>query len=128
MKKIVNTQTFLLAFALLSGCATQNTLDVPSWLENPNGNQVVGQCGPHALGKYKQKECAITRARLELAARKGVAIKSMSLMTEKATNMASSSSLNQQTIQEINSKVKARLVDSFHDKNQDVIWVLIEEN
>ena len=126
MKKIAIFRTFLLSLILLSGCASQNTSQVPDWLESPNRNQAVGSCGSHALGKYKQKECAMTRARLELAARQGVEIKSMSLMTENATNLTSTSTLNQQTIQEVNSKVKARLIDSYHDKNQDVIWVLVE--
>jgi hypothetical protein len=128
MKNIAIFGTFLLSLSVLSGCAAKNTAQVPNWLENPGRTQAVGSCGSHALGKYKQKECAMTRARLELAARQGVEIKSMSLMTEKATNMSSSSSLNQQTIQEINSKVKARLIESYHDKLQDVIWVLVEEN
>ena len=120
--------TFLMSLRVLVGCATQNTSQVPSWIENPNRDQAVGNCGAHALGKHKQKECAMTRARLELAARQGVEIKSMSLMTENASNMGSSSTLNQQTIQEVSSKVRARLVESFHDKAQDVIWVLMEEN
>lgn len=128
MKNIKIIGTFLLSLSFLSGCASQTTSQVPNWLDNPSRNQAVGSCGSHALGKYKQKECAMTRARLELAARQGVEIKSMSLMTENATNMASSSTLNQQTIQEVNSKVKARLIDSYHDKSQDVIWVLVEEN
>jgi hypothetical protein len=128
MKNIVILGTFLLSLSVLSGCATNHAVQAPAWIDNPSRQQAVGSCGAHALGKYKQKECAMTRARLELAARKGVEIKSMSLMTENATNMASSSTLNQQTIQEVNSKVKARLVESYHDKLQDVIWVLIEEN
>lgn len=115
-------------FVALSGCATKNGQNEPSWIENPDRHQAVGSCGTHALGKYKQKECAMTRARLELAARKGIEIKSMSLMTEKATNMSSSSTLNQQVTQEVNTKIKARLVDSYHDKYQDILWVLVEEN
>ena len=112
----------------LFGCATNNGQSVPNWIDNPEHHQAVGSCATHALGKYKQKECAMTRARLELAARKGIEIKSMSLMTEQATSLSSSSTLNQQVTQEVNTKIKARLVDSHHDKNQDVLWVLVEEN
>lgn len=128
MKNHAILSTFLISLSVFAGCATQNVSQLPSWIENPSRSQAVGNCGAHALGKYKQKECAMTRARLELAARQGVEIKSMSLMTENASNMSSSSTLNQQTIQEVNSKVKARLVESYHDKGQDVIWVLMEED
>jgi len=112
----------------LSGCLIKNGQAEPNWIENPSRDQAVGSCGSHALGKYKQKECAMTRARLELAARKGIEIKSMSLMTERASSVSSSSTLNQQVTQEVNTKIKARLVDSYHDKNQDILWVLVEEN
>jgi len=87
----------------------------------------VGTCGSHALGKQKQKECAMSRARLELAARQGIEIQSMSVMTEQANNLHSSSQLNQQTVQEINGKIKTRLVDSYLDRGQDILWVLVEE-
>lgn len=112
----------------VSGCSGFAGNSQPNWIDSPSRDQAVGSCGTHALGKHKQKECAMTRARLELAARKGIEIKSLSLMTESATSIRSSSTLNQQTIQEVNTKIKSRLVDSFHDKEQDVYWVLVEEN
>ena len=113
---------------LLSACTNKPVNSLPAWVDEPDRNQAVGSCSTHALGKYKQKECAMTRARLELAARQGVDIQSMSVMTENANNISSSSKLSQQTVQEVNSKIKARLVDSYHDKAQDVLWVLMEEN
>lgn len=120
----------LLSMLVLSlvACATKVGKYLPDWIENPKRNQAVGSCATHALGIYKQKECAVTRARLELAARKGIEIKSTSLMTESASNAGSSSTLNQQIIQEVSTKIKSRLVDSFHDKEQDIYWVLVEEN
>lgn len=114
--------------AVIAGCTMAPTSNQPNWIDEPGRDQAVGSCGAHALGKYKQKECAMTRARLELAARQGVEIKSLSIMSEQASSMRSSSTLNQQTVQEVNSKIKARLVDSYHDKAQDVLWVLMEEN
>jgi hypothetical protein len=127
-KKIVFYTAIVGALLTLAGCLVKDGHSQPNWIENPDRHQAVGSCGSHALGKYKQKECAMTRARLELAARKGIEIKSMSLMTERANNMASSSTLNQQVTQEVNTKIKARLLDSYHDKNQDILWVLVEEN
>jgi hypothetical protein len=114
---------FILA---LIACTNTPTSSVPSWIDNPQKHQAVGTCGSHAMGKHMQRECAMTRARLELAARQGIEIKSISIMTEQANNRGSSSQLNQQTKQEINSKIKARLVASYHDKGQDILWVLIE--
>ena len=128
MKILIQSGFLALLFAFVVGCAQAPTQGMPNWIENPKRSQAVGSCGAHALGKYKQKECAMTRARLELAARQGVQIKSLSLMSEQASSMRSSSTLNQQTIQEVNSKIRARLVDSYHDKAQDILWVLMEEN
>lgn len=128
MKYSIKFGFFGVLICLLTACATTPESSVPAWIEEPARHQAVGSCGAHALGKYKQKECAMTRARLELAARQGVEIKSLSIMSEQANNMRSSSTLNQQTVQEVNSKIKARLVDSYHDKGQDILWVLMEEN
>lgn len=128
MKNFMKTWAFLIYVGIFSGCASTTNNLVPQWINEPSRNQAVGSCGAHALGKYKQKECAMTRARLELAARKGVEIQSMSLMTENANNINSSTTLSQQTVQEVNSKIKVRLVESYHDKAQDILWVLVEEN
>jgi hypothetical protein len=128
MKILIKSCFFTALFAVILGCAYTPTNNQPNWIDNPKRHQAVGSCGAHALGKYKQKECAMTRARLELAARQGVEIKSLSIMSEQANNMRSFSTLNQQTVQEVNSKIKARLVDSYHDKGQDILWVLMEEN
>lgn len=128
MKLLTKFGFLAVLFTIISGCAQAPTNSQPDWIDNPSRNQAVGSCGAHALGKYKQKECAMTRARLELAARQGVEIKSLSIMSEQASNIRSSSTLNQQTVQEVSSKIKARLVDSYHDKAQDILWVLMEEN
>ncbi len=127
MQTPVKISIFVTLIFALMACASSPLSSIPDWIDNPEKHQAVGTCGSHALGKYKQKECAMTRARLELAARKGIEISSLSLMTEQANNLNSSSQLSQKTVQEINSKIKARLVDSYYDQAQDVIWVLIEE-
>jgi hypothetical protein len=126
MKKICKITIFLLSLSFLAACATQNYVSVPDWIDNPGRHQAVGSCGSHAKGKFQQQQTAEKRARLELAARDGIEIKSMSLMTEKVNNSRSSSSLNQQTTQKVNTKIKARVVDSFHDKVSDIYWVLVE--
>ncbi|GAA6135557.1 hypothetical protein NBRC116188_23470 [Oceaniserpentilla sp. 4NH20-0058] len=113
---------------MLASCATSPTSDPPDWVSSPEHHQVVANCESHALGKYKQQECAVTRARLELAARKGIEIKSVSVMTESANSLRSNSTLNGKTVQEVNSKIKTRLVETYHDVQRDILWVLVEEN
>lgn len=70
----------------------------------------------------------MSRARFELAARKGVTISAQTVMTENATNVSGHSTLDGVTTQTVNNVIKTRLVDSYHDKQQDIIWVLLEEN
>ena len=132
MKKTIKSSVFvssiLFSVALLPSCAMSPKSDQPSWIQSPERHQVVASCESHALGKYKQQECAVTRARLELAARKGIEIKSVSVMTESATSLSSSSTLNGKIVQEVNSKIKTRLVETYHDVQRDILWVLVEEN
>lgn len=132
MKKIIKKLLFvtgiLASLNLLLACAIQPSSDRPHWINSAKHNQAVASCGSHALGKYKQKECAVSRARLELAARKGITISAETVMTERATNLSSQSTLDGTTKQTINGTIKTKLVESYHDKQQDIIWVLVEEN
>ncbi len=127
MQTTVKLSIFSIFILALMACSSRPISLHPDWIDNPGKHQAVGTCGSHALGKQKQKECAMSRARLELAARQGIEIQSMSVMTEQANNLHSSSQLNQQTVQEINGKIKTRLVDSYLDRGQDILWVLVEE-
>lgn len=128
IKKCLFVTSILASLFMLCACATQSSLSRPQWITSAASHQAVGSCATHALGKYKQKECAITRARLELAARKGITISAQTVMTESATNLSSQSTLDGITTQTVNGVIKTRLVDSYHDKQQDIIWVLVEEN
>lgn len=132
MKKAIKEALIVICiiplFSLVFGCASQPNSARPQWIESPARNQAVGSCGFHALGKDKQHDCAMGRARLELAARKGVQLKSILLMTESATNRSSDSRMDGQLIQQVDTQIKTRLVDSYHDKQRDIYWVLVEEN
>ena len=128
LKMTVSVTWLSSALLILSACAVSPRSERPSWIDTPTHHQAVGSCGTHALGRYKQQECAMSRARLELAARKGVEISAVSVMTESATNLSSQSTLNGKVEQQVNNTIKTRLVDSYHDKAQDIIWVLLEEN
>jgi len=127
-RNVKNATLFTLGAALtiiLTACASSSAR--PSWIHDPNRDQAVGHCGPHALGKYKQKECAITRARIEIARRKGVTLSNYSVMTESAGSAGNSAQMDQKTIQEVNTKVKARVVETYYDSTVQEIWVLVEE-
>lgn len=130
MQRNVKYASFLASIlaltTLVGGCSSAPAK--PDWLYDPDRDQAVGHCGPHALGKHKQKECAETRARIELARRQGVTLKNISVMTESAGSRGNSSQMDQQTLQEVNTKVKARVVDTYYDQSRDEIWVLVEEN
>ena len=132
MKKTIKKRLFvtgiLASLLMLCACASKPSSPRPHWIDSASKHQAVGSCATHALGKYKQKECAISRARLELAARKGITISAQTVMTESATNLTSQSTLDGITTQTVNGVIKTRLVDSYHDKQQDIIWVLVEEN
>lgn len=127
MQKTKNLVLLFVILTFVQGCASTPSNDVPDWIHKPAHNQAVGSCGSHALGKQKQKECAMTRARVELAARKGIDIRSTSLMTEQANGQRSQSQLMQHTEQTINEQIKARLVGTYHDQAQDILWVLMQE-
>ena len=130
MQRIVKRTTLsaiiLLSTTLLVACS--GAPSKPGWVDDPDSDQAVGHCGPHALGKQKQQECAETRARIELAKRQGVTLKSISVMQETAGTQGSSSQLDQKTIQEVNAKVKAKVVEKFYDPYRDELYVLIEED
>ena len=128
IKKCLFVTGILACLPVLFACATQSSSGYPQWIESPDINQAVGRCESHALGRHKQKECALARARLELAARQGVVISAQTVLTEHATNLSTKSTLEGVTTQSVDSVIKARLVDSYHDKQRDIIWVLIEEN
>lgn len=128
IKKTLYVTCLLFVVALLPACVMSPKSDRPAWIKSPAHHQVVASCESHALGRYKQQECAVTRARLELAARKGIEIKSVSVMTERANNLTSHSTLNGKVVQEVNSKIKTRLVETYHDVQRDILWVLVEEN
>ncbi len=128
MQRIVKPFAVMMLILFVMGCSPHTKNIKPKWLYEPKANQAVGFCGAHALGKHKQRECAISRARIELAARHGVSVQSMSVMEEYASGQSASSQLEQTTTQQVNAQVKARVVKSYYDAAQDRLWILLEED
>ncbi len=95
---------------------------------NP-GNGVVASCGFNIKGRYAQEECALQRARERLAAQQGVEISSVSYLSERVRNDASSVSLNKETVEKVSGvTVKARIRDTWYDAQRDEYYVWLESH
>ncbi|WP_430461285.1 hypothetical protein ACQUQU_00445 [Thalassolituus sp. LLYu03] len=113
----------MLSLLVLSGCAAKPASSTPHWLTNP-GDGVVASCGFNIKGRYAQEQCAQTRAREQLAARQGVDVSSVSLLTEQVRNEFSNVTLAKETRETVNkTTVKARVVDSWYDAQRDEYYV-----
>jgi hypothetical protein len=126
MSRSVRTALVMLAFALLSACATsvkETGNERPTWIDNP-GNGVSASAGMHVRGRVAQEELAILRAREEFAKRFGVSIRSaQTLSTTVSQGRASTvgSQQAQEDTQQID--VKAVVKAKWRDPDSDVLWV-----
>lgn len=112
--------------AVAGGCAS-STSRIPGWLNDP-GDGVVASCGFNIKGRYAQEECARTRAREQLAARQGVEVSSVALLTEQVKNDSAKVVLTKETQESVaKTLVKARVVDSWYDAQRDEYYVLMKE-
>jgi len=115
-----------LAF-ILAACAAKQPQS-PNWLGDP-GDGVVASCGFNIKGRYYQEECARTRAREQLAARRGVTVSSESVLQERVHNSSSSVTMTKQTEEEVASvMIKARELGTWYDAQRDLFYVWMEEN
>ncbi len=143
MKKI--TILFCLCVLIIfSGCAKETKKnDRPDWIDNPKNNRpdwidnpepnFVGRCATHIKGFNAQEECAYKKGLAYIAMSKGVSVDISSEMTMKqtATEKTGSSYGEAKTsvkIDENNIKVSGTIIDKWHDKSGDIMYVLIKEN
>lgn len=125
--KLIAGFQLLFSFVVLSGCASPSSSGVPLWLTDP-GDGVVASCGFNVKGRYAQEQCAQTRAREQLAARQGVEVSSVSLLTEKMQNDRAQVVLAKETQEAVQKvTVKARVVDSWYDAQRDEFYVWMKE-
>ncbi|PHS61489.1 MAG: hypothetical protein COB09_17735 [Thalassobium sp.] len=129
MKKTGLSALLLMAALLLGGCAGQpRNGGAPDWIMNP-GSGVVASCGFNIKGRYAQEQCALMRARERLAAQQGVEISSVSYLSERMRNDASSVSLNKETLEKVSGiTVKARIRDTWYDAQRDEYYVWLESH
>jgi len=132
MKKII-TLSGLCVLLMFSGCGKEvKKNNRPNWIDNPDGN-FVGKCTTHVRGAIAQEQCAYKKGLAYIAMSKGVSVDISSKMTMKqASTEKTGSSYGQVhavvTMDEKNIKVSGSIIDKWHDKTADIMYVLIQEN
>ena len=104
----------------------------PDWIDNP-GTNIVGKCGTHVKGHIAQEQCAYKKGLTYIAMSKGVSvdISADTTLKQNATEKTGSSYGHVQAnikVEEKNINISARIIDKWHDKTSDIMYVLIEEN
>lgn len=118
---------------LVAGCGTDvKKAQRPSWIDNPEPN-VVGKCATHIKGMIAQEQCAYKKGLAYIAMTKGVSVDVSSDMTIKQTSTEKTGTSYGQVqsivkLDEKNIKVSASIIDKWHDKTSDIMYVLIKEN
>ncbi len=122
-----------LGAALLAACATpppvpqaaQRTDSRPAWIENP-GEGVSASAGLHVKGRVKQEELAISRAREELAKRKGVHVESTQDISETYASGRLTTIADKEVAETVSgADVKSRVTAKWVDPQNGAIWVLV---
>ncbi len=132
MKHIIILSVISLLF-MFAGCVKQTAIsDRPDWIESP-GSYFIGKCGTHVRGLLAQEMCAYKKGLAYIAMSKGVNVDVSSNMTIKqSASEATGQSFGQLQavvkMDEKNIQVKAEIIDKWHDKTADIIYVLIKEN
>jgi len=118
---------------LISACSNEPVKsDRPDWIDNPAGN-FVGKCATHVRGTIAQEQCAYRKGLTYLAMSKGVSVDvSSSMVMKQSSNEKTGSSYGQVQamvkMDEKNIKVSGTIIDKWHDKMADIMYVLIQEN
>ena len=130
---IKNIFMFSVCALLLIACGKDvKKNERPDWIDNP-GSNFVGKCATHVKGAIAQEQCAYKKGLAYIAMSKGVSIDVSSQMTMKqtATEKTGSSFGQVQAVVKMDEKdirVSGSIIDKWHDKTADIMYVLIEEN
>ncbi|HHJ34728.1 MAG TPA: hypothetical protein ENJ87_03085 [Gammaproteobacteria bacterium] len=125
--------SLLMCFLLLAGCGKEvKKSNRPDWIDNP-GENFVGKCATHVKGLIAQEQCAYKKGLAYIAMSKGVSVDVSSRMTmrQAATEKTGSSYGQVQAVvrmDEKNIRVSGSIIDKWHDRATDIIYVLIKEN
>jgi len=120
-------------FLMFSGCAKEvKKIDRPGWIDKPEPN-FVGKCATHVKGAIAQEQCAYKKGLAYIAMSKGVSVDVSADMKIKqsSTEKTGKSYGEVQAVvkmDEKNIKVSGTIIDKWHDKAADIMYVLIKEN
>jgi len=122
---------------LLAGCQSDVKPEPrPGWIDNP-GNNFVGKCAAHVRGLIAQEQCAYEKGLTYMAMSKGVSVDVSSSMTMKQTATQTAGSSHGSNFGQVEASVKmdendirvgGTIIDKWHDRVADIMYVLIEEN
>jgi len=120
---------------LLSACASSPRMPAnprPDWVSNP-GSNFVGKCGTHIRGLIAQEECAYKNGLSYIAMSKGVSIdiEASFSMKQRSTGTAGRSFGEVESTMAMDQKgihISAEIIEKWHDRVSDVLYVLIQEN
>ena len=132
MKKL-KTIFYLCLLLLISACAKEvKKNDRPEWIDKPQG-YFVGKCATHVKGLIAQEQCAYRKGLAYIDMSKGGSVggSSRMAMTQTSTEKTGSSYGQVQAVvktDEKNIKVSGSIIDKWHDKTADIMYVLIKEN
>jgi hypothetical protein len=131
MQKIIAV-TGLGIVMILSACAKEVKSDRPEWIDKPDG-YFVGKCATHVRGLIAQEQCAYRKGLAYIAMSKGVSVDVSSKMTMKQSSTEKTGSSYGQVqavvkMDEKNIRVSGSIIDKWHDKVSDIMYVLIKEN
>ena len=129
--KSLLSATFMLL--ILSACQSADTQpDRPEWLDDP-GNNFIGKCGTHIKGAIAQEQCAYKKGLTSIAMSKGVTVDVDAAMSMKQTSSQSSGTSQGQLEATVKMdakdvKISGTIIDKWHDRARDIMYVLIKEN
>ena len=118
---------------MVSACTGEVKKDErPDWIDNPEPN-FVGKCATHVRGLIAQEQCAYKKGLAYIAMPKGVSVDVSSDMTIRQTateKTGSSYGQLQSTVRmdEKDIRVSGSIIDKWHDRTADILYVLIREN
>ncbi len=122
-----------LGIALLAACTAppavrhpvQSSDSRPAWIDNP-GEGVSASAGVHVKGRVKQEELAISRAREELAKRKGVHVESTQSISESYSSGRLTTVADKEVAETVSGvEVKSRVTAKWVEPQSGAIWVLV---
>lgn len=123
----------LCVLLLLSGCIKEEQKDGrPDWIDKPDNN-FVGKCGAHVKGHVAQEQCAYKKGLAYIAMSKGLSVDvSADMMMKQSSTEKTGKSYGQvQAVVEMDEKnirVGGTIIDKWHDRMADIMYVLIQEN